>query len=86
MLKEGVSKDGVDLVAATGAYLDRLDGCLQQFRDASSSIMVSAALYHLTGLLGFLVALGCFLYRPRWVGIIALPPGLASLFMAVVVM
>src|SRR5262245_10005627 len=34
-------------------HLQRLEGCVEQFRAAASTLMARTAVYHLTGLLGF---------------------------------
>ncbi len=58
----------------------------EKIHTAGWKLMGDAGIYHISGLVSFILAIFTFLCRPRWVGIIALPVGVYSLKMSMTIM
>ena len=65
---------------------DDLPNISDKIHTAGWKLMGDTGLYHISGLLSFILAIFTFFCRPRWVGIIALPIGIYALTLATVIM
>jgi hypothetical protein len=53
---------------------------------ASSKLMCLTGIYRLIGLITLLLAGSCFLFKPRWVGLVALPIGIYAANLSMIIM
>jgi hypothetical protein len=67
-------------------FYNDLPNISEKFQTAGWKLMSDTGLYHITGLVSFLLAILTFLCRPRWVGFIALPFGIYSINLAMIIM
>lgn len=65
---------------------DDLPGISEKIHKAGWKLMRDTAWYHISGLLSFILAVFTFFCRPRCVGILALPFGLYSFYLAGIIM
>jgi len=65
---------------------DDLPGISEKIHKAGWKLMRDTAWYHISGLLSFILAVFTFFCRPRWVGILALPFGRCSFYLAGIIM
>jgi hypothetical protein len=62
--------------------INELDKRVDSIHSNGSKLVGMASFYVATGWLSFLLAVGCFFFRPRWSGFIALPFGILALFLS----
>lgn len=67
-------------------FFDALPHVSEKIHTSGWKLMGQTCLYHVIGLISFLLAIFSFFCSPRWVGIIALPFGLYSMDMALIIM
>jgi hypothetical protein len=67
-------------------FYNDLPNISEKIQTAGWKLMSDTGLYHITGLVSFLLAIFAFFCRPRWVGVIALPFGIYSINLAMVIM
>jgi len=65
---------------------DDLRNISKKFDTAGLRLMGKTGLYPISGLVSFILAIFAFFCRPRWVGLIALPIGIYSLNLAMIIM
>ena len=67
-------------------FFNALPNISDKIHTAGWDLMGKTGLYHITGLISFILAIFSFFCRPRWVGIITLPIGVYSLNLAAIIM
>jgi len=67
-------------------FYNDLPNISEKIQTAGWKLMSDTGLYHITGLVSFLLAIFTFFCRPRWVGFIALPLGIYSINFAMIIM
>ncbi len=67
-------------------FFDDLPNISETIHKSGWKLMGDAGFYHITGLVSFILAIFAFFCRPRWVGFIALPVGICSFNLAMIIM
>jgi hypothetical protein len=65
---------------------DELPNISEKIQNAGWKLMNGTGLYHISGLISFLLSIFAFFCRPRWVGFIALPLGIYAMTLATIIM